>query len=293
MNWYERMNSVVDYIEENLRGDIDFDVISKIVLQSPVGFQRIFSIVTDMSVFEYIRRRKMTLAAFDLLNTNDKVIDVSLRYGYESPEAFTRAFKETHGASPSNARKYSLPLKAFPRISFLLSIEGDTAMEYRIENKEAFSIYGIEGIFTTDDGSNLNEIPMFWQKCMEDGRYEKLVKSTNEPLSRVHAICDYRKTGGNTFPYMIFTYRNSSANTEGYTEVEVPAATWAIFKSEKHTLEQTSGVMQSLIKRVYTDWLPTAAYKKIDGFELELYFDSDIDKHYVETWIRVEPKRPA
>ena len=290
MNWHERMNKAVDYIEENLCGDIDFDKISEIVCQSAVNFQRTFSIVSDISVFEYIRRRKMTLAAFDLQNSNEKVIDISLRYGYESPEAFARVFKETHGASPSNARKYGLPLKAFPRITFLLSIKGDIPMDYKIEKKEAFSVYGIEGIFTTDDGQNLKDIPMFWMECLEDGRFDKLVKSTNESLSRIHAICDYRKTGGNTFPYMLFAYRNKNCNTNGFTEVEVPAATWAIFTSETHTAEQTGSVVQNLIKRVYTDWLPTAAYVKVDGYELELYFVSDNDNYYVEACIRVEPK---
>lgn len=120
-------------------------------------------------------------------------------------------------------------------------------MEYRIENKEAFSVYGIEGIFTTDDGKNLEDIPMFWQECLKDGRFDKLVKSTNESLSRIHAICDNRKTGENTFPYMLFAYRNKNCNTNGFTEIEAPAATWAIFKSEKHTQEQTSGVLQGLV----------------------------------------------
>lgn len=291
MTWYERMNKAVDYIEENLCSDIDFEKISKIVCQSPVNFQRTFSIVTDISIIEYIRRRRMTLAAFDLQNSNEKVIDVALKYGYESPEAFARAFKETHGATPSNARKYGLPLKAFPRITFLLSVKGDAAMEYRIENKEAFTVYGIEGVFTTDDSKNVKDLPMFWWECRNDGRFYKLLESTNEPsLSRVHGICDYRNTGGNTYPYMIFAYQTKNCNTEGFTQVEVPAATWAIFKSEKHSVEQTSGVVQNLIKRVYTDWLPTAAYKKIDGYELELYLVSDVDKYYVETWIRVDPK---
>ena len=291
MIWYERMNNAIDYIEENLCAEIDFDVIAKIACQSPVSFQRTFSIVTDISVFEYIRRRRMTLAAFDLQNSGEKVIEVSLRYGYESPEAFTRAFKEVHGVSPSNARRYGLPLKAFPRITFLLSIKGDAVMEYRIENKEAFSVYGIEGVFTTDDGKHLKDLPAFWRECCKDGRFYKLFESTGEPaLSRIHGICDYRKTEGNTFPYMLFAYRNKNCNTSGFTEVKIPAATWAIFKSEAHSAEQTSGVVQSLIKRVYTEWLPTAAYKKIDGYELELYLVSDIDKYYAEIWIRVEPK---
>lgn len=124
---------------------------------------------------------------------------------------------------------------------------------------------------------------------MQDGRLSRLMKSTNR-TSTIHAICDYRKIEENIFPYMIFAYKTNESNTDGYTEVEVPAATWAIFKSRKHTQEETSAVMQDLIKRVYTDWLPTACYNKVDGHELELYFGTDDDLCYCETWIRVLPK---
>ena len=290
MIWYERMNKAINYIEDNLCGEIDFDEIAKIACQSSVSFQRTFSIVTEISVFEYIRRRKLTLAAFDLQNGNDKVIDIALKYGYESPEAFSRAFKETHGTSPSNVRKRVLPLKAYPRIAFLLSIKGEAVMEYKIERKEAFSVYGIEGIFTMDDGKHLVDIPAFWQKCMEDGSFDKLVKSTNDSQCRIHSVCDYRKTGGNTFPYMLFAHRTKDCNTDGFTQVEIPAATWAIFKSEKFPMAQTSTVVQGLTKRIYTDWLPTASFTKVEGYELELYFVSDSDNSTCEVWIRVEPK---
>ena len=292
MNWYEQMNKAIDYIEANICGDIDFNEIAKIICQSPANFQRTFSIVTGISIFEYIRRRKMTLAAFEMQNSEIKVVDVAYKFGYESPEAFARSFKEIHGVSPTSARKEGIQLKTFPRITFLLTIKGAIAMDYRIESKETFKVYGIEGIFNTEGGKNLIDIPKFWQNCNENGSVEKLVRSTNEPLSRIHAICCYRKVEGdmNTFPYMLFAYHTKNCDTTGYTEVIVPAATWAIFTTEKHTQEQTVEVFQNHIKRVYTDWLPTAAYRKVDGYELELYFVADIDKYYCETWIRVEPK---
>ena len=289
MNWYERMNKAIDYIEVNLAGQIDFDRISKIMCQSAVNFQRTFSIVTDITVNEYIRRRRMTLAAFEMQNSKVKVIDIAMKYGYESPEAFTRAFKEIHGISPMTARKEGIQLKSYPRLTFLLSVKGDVVMDYRIESKEAFKVYGIEGIFTSDDGKNLIEIPKFWLETMKNGQFENLVKSTNG-TSDVHAICQYRETGGNTFPYMLFAYETKDSETAGFMEVEVPSATWAIFKSRNHTVEETSEVIQSLTKRVYTDWLPTANYEKLDGYELELYFRTDDGKCYCETWIRVLPK---
>ncbi len=128
------MNCAVDYIENNLCGDIDLEIIAKITCQSATSFQRTFSIVTEMPVSEYIRRRRMSLAAFDLQNSNTRVIDTSLKYGYDSPEAFARAFKEIYGISPSAARKEGIVLRTFPRISFLLTIKGDIVMDYEPEN---------------------------------------------------------------------------------------------------------------------------------------------------------------
>jgi len=288
MGWYERMNAAIDYIESNLYNNINLNEAAKIVGQSTVNFQRTFSAVTDTSIFEYIRRRRLTLAAFDMQNTSDKVIDVASRYRYESPEAFTRAFKEVHGVSPTNARKQGLVLKAYPRITFLLSIKGDKAMEYRVENKEAFSVYGIEEIFTAEDDKMLKDIPAFWKECWESGKCTSLLKSTNDPTSGIHAVCGYRETGGNTFPYMIFTHCTKDCDTKGFTQIEIPAATWAIFKSENHNVEQTSLVIQNLIKRIYTDWLPSSSYKKIDGYELELTFCIGDNMFYSETWVRVE-----
>lgn len=290
MNWHTRMNEAIDYIENHLCGDIDFNKISSIMCQSAVSFQRTFSIITDISIFEYIRRRRLTLAAFEIQNSKAKIIDIALKYGYESPESFARAFKEIHGISPTEARKEGVPLKTFPRITFLLTIRGERAMDYRIETKDSFKIYGIEGIFSTDNDKKLNDIPNFWLDCFNDGRCEQLVKSTNNPSSRLHAICQYRETGGNTFPYMIFAFETKESNIKGYQELEVPAATWAIFKTEKHTQNQTSKVIQNLIKRVYTDWLPTSNYYKIDGYELELYFETEDHMFYCETWIRVASK---
>lgn len=162
-------------------------------------------------------------------------------------------------------------------------------MDYRIESKESFTVYGMEKIFTIENGSNLKDIPSFWLDCVNDGRLDQLGASMNEN-GRIHAICDYRQTGNNTFPYMICAFKTKNSNTEGYIQVDVPAATWAIFKTDKHTEDQTSSSIQNLIRRVYTDWLPTANYVKVDGYEMELYWEIEDGLYYCETWIRVAPK---
>ena len=295
MDWLDKMNGAINYIEDHLTETIHLEDVAKKACMSVYYFQRMFSFITDIPLSEYIRRRRLTLAAFELQNTDVKVIDVSLKYGYNSPVSFARAFQSQHGIAPSLARDKGVELKAYPRISFHITIKGDVAMDYKIVEKEAFTVYGIEEIFTMENDENLIAIPKFWTTVFQDRRCEKLVSSGKNKetsgLCPINAVCDYRNTGGNTFPYMLFVLKNETSNTEGYTVVDIPAATWAIFKSREYTVEETSSVIQDLIKRVYTDWIPTANYEKIDGYELEMYYEKpETGKFYCETWIRVAPK---
>ncbi|MGI6705797.1 MAG: helix-turn-helix transcriptional regulator [Clostridia bacterium] len=138
MEWLERVNGAIDYIEDNLAGHIDYKTAAQIACCSTYQFQRMFSFITDVSLSEYIRRRRLTLAAFELQHSNMKVVDVAFKYGYDSPEAFTRAFQNLHGVTPSSARDEGVKLKAYPRISFQMSIKGDVEMNYRIEKNNPF-----------------------------------------------------------------------------------------------------------------------------------------------------------
>lgn len=287
MTWLENMNDAIDYIEHHLQDKMDYEAIAKAGCCSVYHFQRMFSFITNIPLSEYIRRRKMTLAAFELQNSKIKVVDLALKYGYESPEAFARAFQQLHGTSPTEARKPGVDIKAYPRISFQITIKGDSNMNYRIEEKKAFSVYGLERIFDTKEGKHLEEIPMFWENILKSGEYEKLQKSVGYPGS-LNSICGYRNVKDTTFPYMICSLQTPLSNAEGYTIVEVPAATWAVFTNLPHPIEETSKEMQTLNARVYTDWLPTACYEIIPGYELELYYQTPDGKYYEETWCRVK-----
>lgn len=143
MEWIERLNSAINYIEENICEPINIEEVSKIASCSSYHFQRMFAYMADVPLTEYIRRRRMSLAAVDLQSSCEKVIDVSLKYGYDSPTAFTRAFKGIHGIAPSQAREEGSLLKAFPPISFKLTIKGDSELNYRIIKKESFRVMGI------------------------------------------------------------------------------------------------------------------------------------------------------
>lgn len=290
MEWLNRMNNAINYIENNLEDKMDYEKIARAACSSVYHFQRMFSFITNIPLSEYVRRRKMTLAAFELQNSDIKIIDLALKYGYESPEAFTRAFQAVHGITPTSARRDGANLKAYPRISFQMSMKGDSEMNYKIVQKEAFQVYGVERIFDTKDGENLKEIPQFWLELRDNGEYEKLQNSANYPHTILNSICGYKEIEGNKFPYMICTLKTPLSDTQGYTVVDVPASTWAVFVNESHSIEETSKEIQSLVSRVYMDWLPTSNYDIDPGFEFEMYYTIN-DKFYEETWIRVLPKK--
>jgi AraC family transcriptional regulator len=142
MDSLEKMNEALSYIEENITNEIDFKEVARLAFCSEYHFQRMFSFLAGITLSEYIRRRRLTLAAFELNNSNIRIIDIAVKYEYNSPDSFTRAFQVLHGITPSEARKNGQSLKAYPRMTFQLSIKGGSELNYRIEEKEAFRIIG-------------------------------------------------------------------------------------------------------------------------------------------------------
>ena len=248
-----------------------------------------------MTLAEYIRRRRLTLAALDLQSGEPaKVVDIALKYGYESPVSFARAFQALHGITPAMARQEGMALKAYPRLSFLITIKGAAAMNYRIETKESFEVFGIEGIFRVDGGGEDLQTPAkLWERSHAngdvkrlEGRAGQLPSFINQNLHRVQAVCSYRKTGTDTFPYMLCAFKGEDSESDHYTEVTIPAHTWAIFPSEPHPWEQFDETIESLYKRFYTEWLPTAGYEQVDELEFEM---SGVKGglNYIELWFAV------
>jgi AraC family transcriptional regulator len=174
MDWLARMNNAMEYIETHLSEAIDYDQVARIACCSTYHFQRMFSFITNVPLAEYIRRRRLTLAAFELQNTGVKVLDIALKYGYESPEAFSRAFKKMHGVAPMSARDKGVSLMAYPRLSFHISIRGDEVMNYKIEDKQAIEMFGASTLVNADGENPYIEIPKFWGKCISDGTVKRI-----------------------------------------------------------------------------------------------------------------------
>ena len=185
MEWIDRMNNAVDYIELNLTDELSYEKLAQTACCSTYHFQRMFSFITGVPLSEYIRRRRLTLAAFELQTSNIKVIDVAVKYGYESPEAFSRAFKNLHGVMPISARDIGVSLKAFPKMTFSISIKGVSEMNYRIEEKEPFEVFGLELKTTVVNGQCYKDIPEFWMACGQDGRGQALLQAAGKKTGEV------------------------------------------------------------------------------------------------------------
>lgn len=296
MDWLTNMNSAIDYIEAHLTDEIDFNMVAMKACCSSYNFQRMFSFITDMTLAEYIRRRRLTMAALELQNSDIKVIDVAVKYGYDTATSFARAFKALHGMPPAAAKEEGVVLKACSRISFHISIKGEKEMDYRIETKEAFDVFGIETVCSLKGDKGYLSPNQLWKQCQNNGEYEKLLANAGESpdyisknLCRIHAVENYRETEVDTFPYMICTFVSKNSKADGYKMVRIPAQTYAIFPSKRFKWDDISKELNNLHKRFYSEWLPTANYERAEGANFEIY-GGDEENGYIELWYPIIKK---
>ena len=287
MDWLDRMNNTMDYIELHLTDTIKFKELAKIACCSEYHFQRMFSFISGVALSEYIRRRRLTLAAIELQNTNSRIIDISLKYGYESPEAFSRAFKNLHGVAPASVRNMGITLKAYPKMTFCLSIKGGIEMNYRIEPKEAFKVFGVAAEINLTDGRGFIEVPEFWDKCIEDGSMKRINEISGNEGTLCHAALFSRREGACT--YMLCRHVPEGGVPDEYTTLHVPTLTWAIFPTDAKSEVGTGEQIQNIWKRVFTEWFPTSGYVHAEGPDFEMYYDIE-DGDWGEVWVPVVKK---
>jgi AraC family transcriptional regulator len=219
MDWVTGLQKAIDYVEDNLIEELDYEKIAAKACVSSFHFQRIFSIMCNYSLGEYIRNRRLTLAGAELNQSSVKVIDVALKYGYESPDSFAKAFTRFHGIAPSAAREHGANLRSFSRLSIKISFEGGNIMDYRIEKKSAFKVIGKSETFDTSDDFNRVDIPEFWSRCHKDRTVKTLYElSRNTQNSGVifGVCCEDGSSNANRFPYMIAATQGNSETPKGY-----------------------------------------------------------------------------
>lgn len=281
MDWIEQLNNAVAYIEKTLTQQPDYAQLGRIACCSAYHFQRMFSYMAGVPLSEYIRRRKMSLAAVDL-QSGEKVIDVAEKYGYHSPTAFNRAFQAVHGIAPSAVKREGVSVKSFPPILFKITVKGAEEMEYRIEAKDAFRIVGVSAPLDKEIENNFMVVPSKWQEVAMNGTLQKLAGMMDTQPMGVLGV----SACGDEDAWRYYIAVATTKERGEFEEFTVPAATWAVFPG---TGTQTS--VQDLERRIVTEWLPTSGYEYGNAPDVEVYLNADPQNARYEVWIPVVKKQ--
>ncbi|MEY2373545.1 AraC family transcriptional regulator [Lysinibacillus capsici] len=290
MDSLTRLNEAIAYIEANLTEEIDVQEAARLAYCSEYHFKRMFSFLAGISLSEYIRRRRLTLAALELSDSSMRILDIAIRYGYRSADAFTRAFQQMHGITPSEARQNGQHLKAFPRMTFQLTIQGGCEMNYRLEQKEAFHIVGLmKRVPIVFQGENQAITEMARSLTMEDiGHLKKLANV--EPMGIIQASTNFSESRmeekGELDHYIGVATTETSHH---FSQLDVPACTWAVFEAVgpfPQTLQETWG-------RIYAEWFPSSGYEQVAGPEIVRHTSTDFSSPTFtsEIWIPLQKKK--
>ncbi len=285
------MNVALVYIEDNLTNDIDFKEVARLAFCSEYHFKRMFSFLAGITLSEYIRRRRLTLAAFELQDRNVKVIDIAMKYGYNSPDSFTRAFQQLHRVTPSEARTNVHSLKAYSQMTFQLSIKGGSEMNYRIEKKEAFRLVGMKKRVPIIFHGVNPEIASMWES-LDDATIDKLKKLSNvEPTGMLNASTNFsegRMEEKGELDHYIGVATTKEC-PDDLTQLDVPACSWAVFEA----IGPFPDTLQDVWGRIYSEWFPSTNYEQIKGPEILWNEDKDITSSTFksEIWIPIMKKQ--
>jgi len=284
------INNAIEYIEDNLGSNISIDEIAKVAFTSRYHFQRMFHALTGVTLTEYIRNRRLTLAGEELSSKNVKIIDVAAKYGYESPDTFTKAFQRLHGSTPSMIKKGNTRLKSFPKLSFQISIKGECEINYRIVKQDEFKFFGVDFLTTLIDNALYKEIPEFCDKIWEDGTHLKINEflgySKMNILYGIHY--DFKEDGSRK--YMMGWKVPDKDIPNEYKIVNIPSCTWAVFDGRGDNLNTLA--IADLWRLIYSEWFPSSGFEQIEGPCIEKYFwdDDQYINYSCELWIPVKRK---
>lgn len=257
MDIIKQLNDASKYIEEHLSDEIDISQLSKITMQSADGFKRFFSYIVGMSLNEYIRRRKLSSAVFDLQNTDLRIIDIAVKYGWSSADSFTRAFVLQHGITPGAARNINSSFKIYPPVSFSINIKGATEMNFEIRNLEKTILYGITRRFYTTADNRFGQEHIMWAEDCDHIPEQ---------------ICD----GYDGIWYAIWNDGKYSiarekdfATGENLEKLVIPAGKYAVFTSEKGVY--AGDAFPKMHDLIFNSWLCSSGYRQTGDLEIEVY----------------------
>nr|WP_253298032.1 AraC family transcriptional regulator [Paenibacillus sp. MSJ-34] len=275
----------IDFIESRLMEPVTVEQIAKQAKMSPFHFQRTFAVMTGVTVGEYIRRRRLTLAAYELLRANIKIVDLAAKYGYDSPEAFAKAFRRQHGLPPSEAKARGT-LVAYNRLTIQVNVGGTEPLNVRMVEREAFQAVGIWRKISLENGASEERIPALWDEVNASGLCDRLFQLNNGKLTGVLGIgiTDPERDAGLMMDYWVAA-EYVGPPPEDLKRIEVPSFRWAVFG----VTGPLPYAFRRTWKQIYGEWFPSVGYTQAGPVELEFYPDHHpaAPDHYAEIWIPV------
>lgn len=293
MGWIEGLNDAMDYIEANLEGDLDLAHAARLAACTEGQFRRMFSYIAGIGLMEYVRRRRISRAALDL-SRGERVVDVAVRYGYGSPTAFNRAFRDALGISPSEAKRPGAPLSVFPRLSFSLTVTGTEPLPWRIVPWGGMRLVGVSlpcgpseaGLLAQMVEEGREELGRFWGGASRSGSIDALLALADG--SGPAGVLGVNVSEGGESSYRIAVA--SSGEAPGWAdEIHVPAGTWAVFDCTGPCDVATA----EHYRRIFSEWLPSSGYELAGDVSLEVYPHGDFSSrgYRSEIWMPVA-RRP-
>ena len=291
MDWIQGIQRAIDYVEENITEEIDFEEAAKQAYSSSFHFQRVFSILCGFSLGDYIRMRRLSLAGEELSKGNAKIIDIAMKYGYDTPESFSRAFTRFHGVSPSEAKRRA-PVKIFTPLSVKLIVTGGSKMDYRIEKRDAFQVVCKRKKVEKPQSANATkDITAMWQTFGADGTMARLIDCMpkNPVMKGLLGICFSSELDARQFPYGIGVEYDGREVADDLEVVTIPANTYAVFTSKG----KMPDAFIDTYHRIVTEFFPQSAqYEYAENVEFEVYSSADVSNpdYQCEIWIAVKEK---
>lgn len=286
MDCIQSIQKAVEYMEEHISEPINYEDVARQVYMSNYHFHRIFSMIVGMTANEYIRNRKLSMAGQEIIMSDVKVIDIAMKYGYESPESFTKAFSRFHGVTPNVAKRAGIELKSFNRLVIKIKLEGGTVMDYKIVEKEKFKLLAkvesFRNVCVSEEGNT--EIHDFWKTCGDNGVFNELSKSTTN--HDIYGVCAPISKESTHFNYGIAMEYSGGNIPEGFRIWDVNPTLWAVFKC----IGKDCDCIGETWNRIFNEFLPSSDYNMLDDTDFELYLEENNSDCFCEIWIPVEKK---
>lgn len=296
MEWLASITKSIEYIENHLLENINYEDIAKHVNISSYEFHRTFSILTGMTVSTYLRNRKLSLAGKEIVESNVKIIDIAFKYGYETPESFTKAFTRFHGIAPKYARSNLAKLKLFNPLTIKIIVEGGNTMDYKIIQTKKQKFIAIKKAFKNEiiNEPDNHDIPDFWDECSKNNIINKLLDLRVDGKKDLYGLCSPSIEGQETFDYGIgvlidddtINYDEDNLLDLGLCIWNVEEDTYAVFDC----IGDTGDCISLTWERFFKEFLPQMGYEASKSTDYEIYYQNSKEGLFCELWIPIKIK---